>query len=138
MTVGDHAEHCRHVSLRAVLQLWQDRHGCQLKRRKRRPVSKSSHIDSFIETLADTYDISHIDWDYGAELRSIYAESEHLFGLIEVLTGLQFLLQSVIEMVVLEDRRVYLQQQEGISCSVWEIFDEKLSPRNKMLLAFKS
>ena len=143
MTASEHEEHCRHVSLRAVLQLWMDRHGLHLTRRKRRPVcrqGRDTDIHSFVASLADCYDLGCVDWDYREELRRLYAANAQLFDLTEVLTGLQFLLQAVIEGVLLEDRRVFLEQQhqEGIVCGVWQIFDEELSPRNKLLLAYKS
>ncbi len=152
MTEKDHEEHCRQVSLRALLQLWADRHALRLVRRKRRPGrlhqwekgdggdQNNVHLDTFLEGLAESYDLSAVNWDYREELRTLYAEMSSLFSLTESLTGLQFLLQGIIEGVILEDRRLFLQQEgEGIITSqVWEIFDEELSPRNKMLFAYRS
>jgi hypothetical protein len=152
MTEKDHEEHCRQVSLRALLQLWADRHAVRLVRRKRRPGrlhqweqgdggdQNNVHLDTFLEGLAESYDLSAVNWDYRTELRTLYAEMSSLFSLTETLTGLQFLLQGITEGVLLEDRRVFLQQEgEGIVTSqVWEIFDEELSPRNKMLFAYRS
>jgi hypothetical protein len=149
MTASDHEKHRRHVTMRAVLQLWADRHGLQLVRLKRRPICRrreessgqdasDDHLNTFIESLADSYDLRAVDWDYGEELRALYAGSAHMFGLTEILTGLQFLLQGVIEALLLEDRKVFLHQQAGLDCQLWEIFDEELSPRNKLLLVHKS
>ena len=161
MTDSDHDDHCRHVSLRAVLQLWSDKHSLQLSRRKRRPVRRRRQeniadveaenddnkernvgdretVESFICRLAESYDLSGVDWDYGAELRVLYAENKKLFGLTEVLTGLQFLLQEVIENVLLVDRMMFLEEEGGMVSQVWEIFDAALSPRNKMLVAYRT
>ena len=60
------------------------------------------------------------------------------FHLFEILTGLQFILQSIIEHMIHFDRILYLQEKSVVKeCDLYQIFDEVISPRNKVIYAVK-
>ena len=65
---------------------------------------------------------------------SCYRDHSGDFPLFELLTGLQFLLQAVIENLVSLDRLLYLQEVCACSDSgIYQIFQPTISPRNKVI-----
>ena len=72
-------------------------------------------------------------------MTELYKEHVEDFHIYELLTGMQFFLQAVIENFILLDRAQYLREtsDEPVLVEVLEIFDENLSPRNKVIKVVK-
>ena len=81
-------------------------------------------------------------WGVGEEVEQEVemrlAELGENLHLIEMLTGLQFLLQGVIEELVAMDRVSYLHECGIKKVNLVRIFDGSISPRNIAICAFKT
>jgi len=137
----DHRKHMNNVGFRAVLEKVVKDNDIELKKKKRKGTFKSDcdNIDAFRMSLPERY---HLDeskiGSLSQQIFQCFQENSHHFTLFEILTGLQFLLQSVIENLIHLDRRLYLQNYSDLSeCGIFEIFDDLLSPRNKVIYAKK-
>ena len=140
-TEADHTNHMNNVGFRAVLEkVCQDRNFL-VKKKNRRGVLKNSfnNLSSFIQSLQERYEFSESELTtISQDIRKFCEENTKIFHVLEMLTGLQFLLQSVIEKLIICDRFLFLQENcDLLTCEVVEIFDPKLSPRNKLLFAIK-
>ncbi|XP_047487493.1 probable methyltransferase-like protein 25 [Penaeus chinensis] len=71
------------------------------------------------------------------ELTECYKRFEHLFPLIEPLTGLQLALQPVMEALILIDRVSFLKEAGFYNVSLEKVFDVAISPRNVALVAVR-
>ena len=136
-----HRQHANNVAFRAVLEKVAGDNQVKLVKRKRRGVLQSgfSDIHTFVTSIGDRYDLGGCDVEkFSRDLLTCHDENSKYFPLFELVTGLQFLLQSVIESLVISDRALYLRAQcELTECSVIEIFDPAISPRNKVIFASK-
>jgi len=143
LTTGydDHRNHMNNVGFRAVLEKVAKENDIQLKKKKRKGTFKSDcdNIDAFRTSLPELYHIDGSKIDiFSQQIFHCFQENSGQFALFEILTGLQFLLQSVIENLIHLDRLLYLQSQSDLSESgIFEIFDDLLSPRNKVIYAKK-
>lgn len=81
------------------------------------------------------YDLQSADAEkIETQMELCYREHSGEFHLLELLTGLQFLLQTVIENLITLDRLLFLQEHTPVSESgVCQIFDPLISPRNKVI-----
>ena len=80
------------------------------------------------------YDIQSDGEEIETEMVRCYREHSPEFPLFELLTGLQFLLQAVIENLITLDRVLFLQEDShSAETGVSQIFDPLLSPRNKVI-----
>ena len=110
---------------------------------KRRCGCKTLNLNDFnkfVENLEERYNFSEADMNnFKSDLFNCYSESEKYFHIFELLTGLQFMLQSVIENLIIRDRLLYLQEAGNISeCEIMQLFDPSISPRNKLIFAHKN
>ncbi|XP_027234538.2 methyltransferase-like protein 25B isoform X1 [Penaeus vannamei] len=71
------------------------------------------------------------------ELAECYKRFEHLFPLIEPLTGLQLALQPVMEALILIDRVSFIKEAGFCNVSLEKVFDVTISPRNVALVAIR-
>ena len=106
------------------------------------PANVSENIRSYTRAVRERYHLESVDEDkLESEMVLCYAEHAADFPVIELLTGLQFLLQSVIENLITLDRLLYLQehcgQEEESEAGIAEIFSPLVSPRNKVLFVTK-
>ena len=53
------------------------------------------------------------------------------------MTGLQFLVQRVIEDLIIQDRIIFLREYGVERSEAVAIFDDVISPRNKVISAYK-
>ena len=68
-----------------------------------------------------------------------YSEHSKDFPLLELLTGLQFMLQDVIEKLITVDRLLFLREHCHTKDSgICQIFEPRVSPRNKVIYVTKS
>ena len=129
------------VFFRAVLEKVCCDNKVKLVKRKRRGISCNSFsdLDSFVDSVFENYDFRDRDIDkISSDIRNCHQENAKYSRLFENLTGLQFLLQSVIENLVILDRFHFLREKSDLSvCKAYEIFDPDISPRNKILFAKK-
>ncbi|XP_042219144.1 uncharacterized protein LOC121864197 isoform X1 [Homarus americanus] len=70
-------------------------------------------------------------------LQKCYEDYQHLFPLIEPLTGLQLALQPVMEALVFVDRVAYLKECGFTNVWLEKVFDVEVSPRNVALVALR-
>ena len=105
------------------------------------PANVSENIRSYTRAVRERYHLESVDEDkLESEMVLCYAEHAADFPVIELLTGLQFLLQSVIENLITVDRLLYLQEQcggEESKAGIAQIFCPLVSPRNKVLFVTK-
>lgn len=111
----------------------------QLLKRQRRPVKAHNisavfeeYVDQVIEGFGLQGDIS----SHREKLVNTYRSNAHLLPALETLVVLQALLQPVAEAMILVDRVVYLRES-GLSASLQQIFDDRISPRCFVTVAEK-
>lgn len=89
--------------------------GLELKK-KRRKATKDDDVNSFnsyLSSLEAAYELS-LEVEDKEILMEIYNSKLHLFNLVENLTGLQFILQNILENLVIADRVQFLKEcQDG-------------------------
>jgi len=119
----EHSLHMVEVGRRAVLEVVAEKSGISLSRKR----AGSSICEK---------------WGVGEEIEQEVemrlAELGENLHLIEMLTGLQFLLQGVIEELVAMDRVCYLNECGIKNVKLVRIFDGGISPRNIAICAFKT
>jgi len=142
MGLEEHTKHMNNVGFRALLERVANENGVQLKKKKRKGILQSDfdNIHDFTNSLSERYEIvgeTKCD-NFSDHVLLCYQENSHYFHLFEILTGLQFVLQSIIENLIHLDRLLYLQSSSDLSeCDIFEIFDDLLSPRNKVIYVIK-
>jgi len=137
MSASDHADHSKNVVFRSILEIFSLREGRTLKKTRRKAVRKDdvTSFSTFVSSVSDSYQLELSDSDK-EKLGNIYQDKSHLFDYAENLTGCQYLIQGVIESLIVCDRAQYLQEQ-GFCVTVHQIFDQIISPRSKVLHAVK-
>ena len=111
------------VGRRAVLEMVADKSGISLSRRRGG------------STVCERWGVGE---EVEQEVEMILAELGEKLHLIEMLTGLQFLVQRVIEELVAMDRVSYLYEAGMKEVKLVRIFDGSISPRNIAICAFKT
>jgi len=141
MRPEEHKKHMNNVGFRAILEKVGNDNKIELKKRKRKGVLQRDFdsIDAFKNSLAERYEIDEDKvHNFSEQIVECFQENSQHFDLFEILTGLQFLLQSIIENLIHLDRLLYLQENGNFSeTGLFEIFDDLLSPRNIVLHAKK-
>lgn len=141
MGLEEHKKHMNNVGFRAVLEKVASDNGIELKKKRRKGVLQRDfdNIDAFKDNLAERYNIDESKVEnFSEQVLECFQENSKHFDLFEILTGLQFLLQSVIENMIHWDRVLYLKEiSEFRECGIFEIFDDLVSPRNKVIYAKK-
>ncbi|XP_023346604.1 methyltransferase-like protein 25 [Eurytemora carolleeae] len=111
MSPGEHEMHARNVVFRSILEIFSKQRGLELKK-KRRKATKDDDVNSFysyLSSLEAAYELS-LEVEDKEILMEIYNSKLHLFNLVENLTGLQFILQNILENLVIADRVQFLQE----------------------------
>jgi hypothetical protein len=111
----------------------------QLLKRQRRPVKTHNISDVFEEYVDQVIDGFGLEGDVAGhreKLVNIYRSNAHLLPALETLIILQALFQPVAEALILVDRVVYLKEN-GLSASLRQIFDDRISPRCFVTIAEK-
>lgn len=111
----------------------------QLLKRQRRPVKTHDISDVFEEYVDQVIDGFGLEGDVAGhreKLVNIYRSNAHLLPALETLIVFQALLQPVAEALILVDRVVYLKEN-GLSASLRQIFDDRISPRCFVTIAEK-
>ena len=105
------------------------------------PANVNENIKAYTRAARERYDLGSVDQDrLESEMVLCYAEHAPDLPVLELLTGLQFMLQAVIENLITLDRLLYLQEQcgeEGGQARISQIFSPLVSPRNKVLFVTK-
>ena len=138
MKQKEHGSHMKSLGFRAILQEVAVSNNIDLVKKKRRlKQSDFEHINSFLNCISKHYDIDEANAKILTEkVAESYQLNSKLFDLFELMTGLQFLVQSVIENLIHMDRVLYLNEKLKVSeCDIVEVFDEVISPRNKVIFA---
>ena len=140
-TQEEHQHHGDNVFFRAVLEKVCRDNKVKLRKKKRRGVLKDiiGDVDSFVVSVTEKYDLRDCDIvTLSTDIRKCHEEYSKYCQLFENLTGLQFLLQSVIENLVIWDRFHFLREKSDLNvCEAYEIFDPDISPRNKVIFGEK-
>ena len=119
----EHNRHMVEVGRRAVLEVVAGESGISLSRKRGgTTVSERWGVGEVVEQ----------------EVESRLAELGENLHLIEMLTGLQFLMQRVIEELVAMDRVSYLYECGIKNVNLVRIFDGSISPRNIAICASKT
>ena len=146
---AEHINHARSVGHRAVLEVAAAQQGIKLiKRRRRAGVAGRARktgeeplleAEQLVETLQDRFQLPPgSEAGLEAAVRKELAARAAQFPLLELLTGLQCLLQPVIERLITEDRLAVLRESPITAPpAVFQIFSDSISPRNKLLFAEK-
>ncbi|KAK8723914.1 hypothetical protein OTU49_011601 [Cherax quadricarinatus] len=88
--------------------------------------------------ISATGEVLNITQDYIKNaLDKCYEEFQHLFPLIEPITGLQLALQPVMEALVYVDRLVYLKESGYTNVWLEKVFDAEVSPRSVALIVVR-
>eukprot|EP00088_Acartia_fossae_P056460 TRINITY_DN6575_c0_g1_i1.p1 TRINITY_DN6575_c0_g1~~TRINITY_DN6575_c0_g1_i1.p1 ORF type:complete len:425 (-),score=53.40 TRINITY_DN6575_c0_g1_i1:118-1392(-) len=138
MSADEHVEHCNNVVFRAVLEIFCQQRTLELKKKRRKATKKSEvkDFDSYLQNVQNIYDLSFNQKDI-SEIKELYDTKYELHNLVENISGLQFLIQQVIESLILADRKSYLEQF-GAKTELYHVFDDVISPRNTVIYAVKS
>ena len=119
---AEHSRHMMEVGRRAVLEVVAERRGIKLGRKRAgSTVSERWGVDKVVEEEVEQ------------ELRGLGGK----LHLLELLTGLQFLMQRVIEELIATDRACYLYECGVPKVHLARIFDGSISPRNIVICASK-
>ena len=119
---AEHSRHMMEVGRRAVLEVVAERRGIKLGRKRAgSTVSERWGVDKVVEAEVEQ------------ELRGLGGKLHSL----ELLTGLQFLMQRVIEELIATDRACYLYECGVPKVNLVRIFDGSISPRNIAICALK-
>jgi len=141
-TKEDHLKHMKNVCYRAVLEKVSNDNCLKLVKKKRKGIlqSDTEDVEKYLESLSERFLLpDSLIEKFKSDFKICYDENLKHFHLFEVLTGLQFMLQSVIENLIIFDRLLYLQEFCSLSeCEIAEIFDPSISPRNKVIFARKN
>jgi len=141
-TKEDHLKHMKNVCYRAVLEKVSNDNCLKLVKKKRKGIlqSDTEDVEKYLESLSERFLLPDcLIEKFKSDFKICYDENLKHFHLFEVLTGLQFMLQSVIENLIIFDRLLYLQEFCSLSeCEIAEIFDPSISPRNKVIFARKN
>ncbi|XP_042865756.1 uncharacterized protein LOC122249169 isoform X2 [Penaeus japonicus] len=166
-TEKDHITHRNSVAYRAILEAFCDKDGLTVKRLRRHARKSSfDNFEEYINAITMNYkfvpansSISVEDHENSLpqekedctgefmqgstkenitkELTECYKRFEHLFPLIEPLTGLQLALQPVMEALILIDRVSFLKEAGFHNILLEKVFDVAISPRNVALVAIR-
>ncbi|CAD5123316.1 DgyrCDS11674 [Dimorphilus gyrociliatus] len=129
-TENDHETHVRNVLYRAVLELFLKNKGMEtLKKTKRRLVRREERL-SFAHYIDDVINRTEFSSLWKEEITQLYRECEEAENMIEPITCLQVMLQSVIETLILIDRVYFLKENGSYDVNLLNVFDDKISPRN--------
>merc|ERR1719228_2690297 len=111
MSEESHEQHMKNVGYRAVLQSFADKQNIKLKKKKRKGVSQNGFksFGTLLEELPERYELSGEVVENLSLMNTLNEENVGDFPKYELLTGLQFLLQSVIENLIILDRVQYLK-----------------------------
>jgi len=138
---AEHGEHMNNLGFRACLEKVVSNLNIKLTKKKRRslPANVNENITSYTQAVLSRYDLESVDKEkLQTEMLNCYREHSLDFPLFELLTGLQFLVQAVIENLLTLDRLFYLQELCGSSESgICQIFEPTISPRNKVIYVTK-
>ena len=118
----EHSRHMVEVGKRAVLEMVAEESGISLSRRRAG------------STVCERWGVGE---EVEQEVERRLAELGEDLHLIEMLTGLQFLMQRVIEELVAMDRVCYLYEWGIKKVNLVRIFDGSISPRNIAICASK-
>uniref|UniRef100_A0A1B6CCJ0 Methyltransferase domain-containing protein n=3 Tax=Clastoptera arizonana TaxID=38151 RepID=A0A1B6CCJ0_9HEMI len=146
----DHESHAFNVLSRAVIQLYSEKGGPQIKKFYRSIVTKSDlqrndfnvYINRTFErcnitnqnTLSSKSDVGEIK----KELLNLWDEHKNKLKLIEIITGLQMCIESVAESLVAADRACFLFENGIKDIRLIKLFDSNISPRGLVYVATKS
>ena len=111
----------------------------QLLKQQRRPVKShniSAVFEEYVSTVIEGFGLQGDIARHREKLVDSYRSNAHLLPALETLIVLQALLQPVAEALILVDRVVYLREN-GLSASLQQIFDDRISPRCFVTLAEK-
>ena len=130
----EHLEHMRTFGCRSVLQVYAKQNNLTLKKRKRRATlrSHSGSNGELIQNLINRYDLDDAV-NAEKELLDLCDKHESSFKILEFLTGLQLFLQPMFEYFILLDRLLFLLENGFAKANLLELFDPKISPRNKLI-----
>ena len=141
---AEHREHLNNLGFRACLEKVSRDLNISLTKRKRRslPANVNENITSYTRAVRERYHLDSVDEDkLESEMVLCYEEHAADFPVMELLTGLQFMVQAVIENLIMLDRLLYLQEHCGkedeSEAGIAEIFSPLVSPRNKVLFVTK-
>ena len=113
-----------------------DAHGIKLGKVELDLDAMLARKDKIVDQLVDGYELKNCDMSkeiIKERLVVMAEESKEEFKLIEFVTALQLFLQYLLEYVVLIDRFLYLNENGCDKVTISELFESKLSPRNKVL-----
>uniref|UniRef100_A0A1Y1MHR6 Methyltransferase domain-containing protein n=1 Tax=Photinus pyralis TaxID=7054 RepID=A0A1Y1MHR6_PHOPY len=141
-----HALHSKNCAFRAILEEVA-REGNYTVRRLKRKSGKGNDsnytMDAYVSNLKITHKLvtsggtdAEIDSNFTAKMLEKWAEYKEKCYLVEILTALQTAIQSICENIVLLDRAQSLKEN-GINCDVYQITNDRISPRCHALLANK-
>ena len=140
---ADHREHLNNLGFRACLEKVARNLNISLTKRKRRslPANVNENITSYTRAVRERYHLDSLDESkLESEMVLCYEEHAADFPVMELLTGLQFMVQAVIENLIMLDRLLYLQEhcgQDESEAGIAQIFSPLVSPRNKVLFVTK-
>ncbi|CAB4065014.1 unnamed protein product [Lepeophtheirus salmonis] len=128
-------ERHRFFTYRSVLEVLSGE--MSINKSKRKAVRKNGikTFEDYIQNVFDRFDFDpKFEQGYiSNRLREIFKEHEPNFSLLKYVIILQDYVQKLIEYSVLLDRVIYLQENDYDKVIVYEIFNEKISPRNKLI-----
>jgi len=141
MNEEDHSNHKNHMAVRAVIEKVSKDNSLEIRKKKSKHLVKVD-IGSLPSCEKDIAACFNINESFSAQIMkqvsSCIELNQNNFHLFEILTGLQFILQSIIEHMIHFDRILYLQEKSVVKeCDLYQIFDEVISPRNKVIYAVK-
>lgn len=107
-----------------------------MKKNRRRLVRKDERL-SFAHYIDDVINRTEFDRSWKEEILELHQECKDLEDLIEPVTCLQVMLQSVIETLILIDRVHFLREITKCNVHLFNIFDDSISPRNVAIIMEK-
>jgi hypothetical protein len=96
----------------------------------------SAVFEEYVDQVIKGFGLQGDITSHREKLLNSYRSNAHLLPALETLIVLQVLLQPVAEALILVDRVVYMRES-GISASMQQIFDDRISPRCFVTMAEK-
>ncbi|XP_015602097.1 methyltransferase-like protein 25 [Cephus cinctus] len=147
-----HSEHSFYVLARAILELYAKQNRLCLKKNVRKATRKSQclNFSTYLKDSLKRYTFERIveesdksiscmitiTEDLQKDIMSLWEKYEHKLKAVEVYTGLQLLLQSPAESLILMDRVCWLKEH-GFPTEILPVMSEKLSPRSQAIVSRK-
>ncbi|EFN62886.1 UPF0431 protein C1orf66-like protein [Camponotus floridanus] len=150
MSKKEHDEHSFHVLARAVLELYSQQNNLVLKKKVRKGTRKSqcSSFQTYVKDSLLRYDLIPdinvkftgnviVHDELEKDIMQVWEEQSKKLKTVEIYSGLQMMLQLPAESLILQDRLLWLHEQD-LEAVIVPVMNKCISPRSYAIVSHKS